>query len=72
LTPAGETPCVPALPLTTAATLLCAPSALEAFLSSTGTSLNLTPEEQADNTAVSAKIHRLRLIMKKLQKENYR
>jgi hypothetical protein len=54
------------LPLTTDATLLCAASAddADAFLSSTGTSLNLTPEEQADKTAVSAKIQRLRLIMK--------
>ena len=44
----------------------------EAFLSSTGTSFNLTPDEQAAKAAVNAKIQRLRLIMKKLQIKNYR
>ena len=38
--------------------------AAEAFLSSTGTSFNLTPDEQAVRKAVSANIPRLRLIMK--------
>jgi hypothetical protein len=57
------------LPPTTGATLLCAASVeagaeAEAFLSSTGTSLNLTPDEQAAKAAVNAKIQRLRLIMK--------
>jgi acetylglutamate kinase len=61
------------LPPTTAATLLCAVSAegaatavvaAVAFLSSTGTSLNLTPDEQAAKLAANAKIQRLRLIMK--------
>jgi hypothetical protein len=65
------------LPPTTAATLLCGASAeafaaAEAFLSSTGTSFNLTPDEQAAKAAVNAKIQRLRLIMKKLQIKNYR
>jgi hypothetical protein len=36
----------------------------EAFLSSTGTSFNLTPDEQAARATVNAKIQRLRLIMK--------
>jgi hypothetical protein len=58
--------------LTTGATVLCAAalgaagalSLAEAVLSSTGTSFSLTPEEQAANAAVRAKIQKLRLIIK--------
>jgi hypothetical protein len=44
----------------------------EAFLSSTGTSFNFTPEEQAERMATVAKIQRLRLIMKTPNSLNYR
>jgi hypothetical protein len=61
---------VPALLLTTGATVLVARTGCElvllaeAVLSSTGTSFSLTPEEQAASAAVRAKIQKLRLIIK--------